>query len=868
MQFMHILKHERKQRGWSQPKLAEELGTTANRISVWERGLELPSPHFRQQLSVLFHKSISELGLLNEADSGDERTQVRDSDTPPPLNSLTAGELGTSASPLTLLDSAIPQPLSTHLVGRTSLLHQLKQQLFSADGRTSKVLIGLPGIGKTTLALTLAHDAEVQEQFADGILWAGLGPVPTLLGILSRWGALLGIATVEGNKERSHEEWVDLLHTVIGTRRMLLVIDDAWKMEDVLALRVGGPRCVSVITTRLPATAFRVSDEQVMVVPELSEDESLQLLAHFIPDLVAREQRQLLSLVHAAGQLPLALMLIGKYLRVQGQGGQPRRIQAALARLSDTELRLHLQEPQALTDRHPSLLLETPVSLHSVIAVSDQQLDEQARSALYALSIFPAKPNSFSEEAALVVAATSEEVLDQLSDAGLLESSSPGRYTLHQTIADYAYTQLQDTSNLHRLVSYFVWFVQMHQRAYVELEQDSENILNALQRAFEAGLHTELIRGIIALSPFLQSRGLYTLALLHLERAKEVARANNDILGRINVLLLSARILEQQGNYVQVEAFLQEGVTLARQIQHQEQLSAFLAELGFLYRERGNYAQAETHLLEGREIARRIQHQDQLCSLLNNLSLVAYEQGNYPQAESYLQEGLLLARQLNYQERMCAFLINLGAIAGEQGQSIQSENYFQEALVLARQLGHRQYVSTLLANLGEVAQKQGHLAQAEAYCQEGLVLARQLERRVLLLYLLTNLGAIATEQENYAQAEVYLHEGLNTASQIGNPKATTTLLLAQGELSLKLHRLEEAAVAFQEANKYVPEGQQDLTAQIGYGLARVAHEQGNAGEARRLSEASLHTFEQIGHYKAKEVKEWLSTVFEAEYKLS
>jgi tetratricopeptide (TPR) repeat protein len=704
----------------------------------------------------------------------------------------------------------------------------------------------------------LAHDSEVQEQFVDGILWAGLGPSPNLLGILSRWGALLGITTTKETKVRSREQWADLLHTVIGTRRMLLVIDDAWRLEDVLALRVGGPYCASVITTRVPATALRVSDDGIVVVPELSEDDSVHLLAHYIPDLVTRERSQLVPLVHAAGQLPLALMLMGRYLRVQGQGGNPRRIHAALTHLKDAEQRLRLQEPQAITNHHPSLPIQTPLSLHSVIAVSDQQLDDRARLALHALSIFPPKPNSFSEEAALVVTATSEEVLDQLSDAELLESSEPGRYTLHQTIADYAMDSLQEPGNQHRFVTYFVSYVEAHQRAYAELEQESENILAALQRAFEAGLHKELVQGIIAFIPYLRARGLYTLALLHLERANEAAHANNDLLGKINILLYLADILEPQGDYAQEETFLREALTLARQIEHQERLCACLARLGYLYCLQGDYAQAQVYLLEGLEIARQIQDQDRLSSLLVGLGIVAYEQGNYPQAESYLQEALVLARQIHHQERVSAVLINLGGIVYEQGQWIQAENYFQEALTLARQMGQREHISTLLLNLGEVVQRQGRLAQAEAYCQEGLLLARQSQRRVVMLLLLTTLATIATKEGNYAQAETYLHEGLSAAPQIGNPKATSVLLLAQGELLLKQYHLEAAATAFYEAEVHVPEGQQEMTAQIQYGLARVTCEQGNAEEARRLGEVSLHTFEQIGHYMAKEVKEWLT----------
>ncbi len=46
--------------------MAQELGTTPNTISVWERGLSLPSPYFREKLYTLLGKNALELGLLEE----------------------------------------------------------------------------------------------------------------------------------------------------------------------------------------------------------------------------------------------------------------------------------------------------------------------------------------------------------------------------------------------------------------------------------------------------------------------------------------------------------------------------------------------------------------------------------------------------------------------------------------------------------------------------------------------------------------------------------------------------------------------------------------------------------------------------------
>jgi transcriptional regulator with XRE-family HTH domain len=55
------LVEERKNRGWSQRKLADYLGTTQHNVSRWEAGLTTPGPYFRTKLHELFGISIHDL---------------------------------------------------------------------------------------------------------------------------------------------------------------------------------------------------------------------------------------------------------------------------------------------------------------------------------------------------------------------------------------------------------------------------------------------------------------------------------------------------------------------------------------------------------------------------------------------------------------------------------------------------------------------------------------------------------------------------------------------------------------------------------------------------------------------------------------
>ena len=176
-------------RGWSQARLAEELGTTPNTISSWERGIMVPSAYFRERLSATFNKNAAELGLLSEASESEEQgpagndTIVLTEKVSEPsraawsnrqrlldkvANFWIRGVLEPlfAASPLLaprlkVLPDAVASPLSDLAPsGRKSTLLSADTPILQVyDEAVGDLLIlGEPGGGKTTLLLTLLRD--------------------------------------------------------------------------------------------------------------------------------------------------------------------------------------------------------------------------------------------------------------------------------------------------------------------------------------------------------------------------------------------------------------------------------------------------------------------------------------------------------------------------------------------------------------------------------------------------------------------------------------------------------------------------------------------------------------------------------------
>jgi tetratricopeptide (TPR) repeat protein len=751
-------------------------------------------------------------------------------------------------------------PLPAHpLVGRAALVRDIVDRLCGSPPAPA-ALCGLPGAGKTALTAAIAHDPQVQAQFPDGVLWAGLGPQPDVLALLSEWAGALGLTLDQQAQNQNVAERARTLHAALGARRMLLVIDDAWQVETALAFKIGGPRCAHLLTTRLSDVALAFAGDGALAVGELSLDDSLALLARFAP---AVAEHELASLVQASGGLPLALVLMGKYLRQETHTGQSRRVRRALDGLRSARQRLSLAQPQAPLEQNPSLPAGAPLSLAAVIEVSDRLLPGHAQGALRALAVFPPKPNTFSEEAALAVSAMPVETLDALIDAGLIETAGPGRYRMHQAIADYAQLQLDDERARARLVDYCAGYAAAHHMDFAALEPEMVNVLTALHIAHDRGQTAALVRLATAFDRFLTSRGLYALAETHLDRALQAARAAGDTPGLASVLQSLGQIAIKLGRYPQAYDYCREGLELARRAEDPQLVSTLLHNLGLIASHRGEHAQAEIYYRQSLDLARQNRDDHHVAALVVTLGVLAGLRSDYAQAEAYFLESLDLAQQLEHaDEQILASRICLGTAISRRGDFARAEAHSLAGLALARQLGHQEALIGLLGNLGEIAYLQGRYAQAEAYLLEGIALARRSAEQgtqASLSELLASLGMVAHDLGDMPRADAYFQEALTIARRTGDQWYLSIVVNRWGEYCLAQARLAEAAAAFQEvADRSQRTGTRDSMAGALFGLARVSMLNGDPAAAQRQAQASLAIFEAAGHYRADEVRRWLA----------
>ena len=110
------------------------------------------------------------------------------------------------------------------------------------------VLQGAGGFGKTALALALCHDPRIEESFDDGILWVTLREHPG--DLKGRIGDLIFVLVGTRPAFDQLPTATAELANVLGERRVLVVVDDAWDAAHLEPFLQGGHHCARLVTTR------------------------------------------------------------------------------------------------------------------------------------------------------------------------------------------------------------------------------------------------------------------------------------------------------------------------------------------------------------------------------------------------------------------------------------------------------------------------------------------------------------------------------------------------------------------------------------------------------------------------------------------
>lgn len=723
-------------------------------------------------------------------------------------------------------------------VGRQQLVNQLNRALRVEQHQAVYALVGMAGVGKSTLLVHLAY--QMSRVFPDGILWADELSDP--MSVLQTFGAYFGRDLTPYSLERRSQIWCQLL----STRRVLLLLDNVRVEEQIEPLLPPTGHSAVVITTQNRGLNFQSGIRYLDVEPfNPQRREALDLFAQHVPaERVRQEETLFLALADLLGHLPLAIEIAA---------------QRVAEDYEDTPLDTFVVQMQAETMRLQALA-GSPQSVRTSFNATFQALSPDLQVLFSQLGVM--RGEDFGVEAAAAVAqrdsTTTLHQLIQLRRLSLLQRKQARRYRFHSLLRDFARERLADEQANVRMIEYYTEYLKLQAARFEELDSERANILGALQAAHERALYSILVAGVNAFYPYLEARGLYSTAEKYLQFARHATEVSRDDVGHAQTLFQLGRVARKQRKYRAACEYLGDGLLLAQQLNDTELLSAMLWNLAGAEVDLGEYDQSEAHAMQAARWAGTPLNRG---GALGIWSVVEIRRGNYDHAIALLEESIRASRDAGAYEFASAMIGNLGEVQMNRNKFAIAEKHFHDALQLAYQVGNLDRIATHHENLGVLACFQTNYAKAEEHFATGLEVAEQVANRETMSSIRAEWTRVLMARGEYTRAETDLEQSMQLAREIGLQQLIGNILEKQGDVARLQGQWERAERLYQQCL--------DLARTIhtkGYiapallGLARVAEHLGDCTEALRLGYESLTVYQEMDFFRVGEVREWLDQV--------
>lgn len=665
------------------------------------------------------------------------------------------------------------------LLGRQKELEHLLSAL-DRGGEAPRLtaVTGIPGIGKTALALEAAHQARAQGWFKGGVLYLSMRDVDEPL-----WAALLRTlgSPVEAAQGREGESLravcrAQLLLAGGPDRPVLLVLDDVSEaqVEEAAAVVTAGftVLCVSGSTIGLPHCPS-------LALGPLSEDAAMQLLQSLLeqrPPMAGLPARQEMSrVVQACDGHPLAVVIALVWLtrntdRSGGTGPAP-----------------HLKNDLIL-----DLTDHRGASLRRLFDGVVSRLGRQQRKFFCLLSLLPGQTfSAHTLRTILPQVGNVETALADLARCHLIGPADPeGRWKFHSLVQTYGRALARHLLSaretqiaMKRILDYFRTRAAAANRILYGQESSSTNASAEDRRAAFTWLKNE-------------RASLVTLAAERFDQDdKDDAAA---------IALDIAPFLHSQQQYVPLMTLMERVYDWAEEDGDSEAKAAALNNLAVSSAAMGDFQKARTALLRAAALPYAQRQRADYLLMLSNLGAVLLHSQQTTEAIELLTDAISQHGR-NQPAALFSLLCNLGAALHHTGDIVQARRTLERAHQLVSQYAIPPAdKAPLFRNLAQVLKAGGEFDRAAAYYLQALDSLKEIDNLVgqagIHQELAAMYGEIARTDaaiSHCAQARL-LHRALgDTAAEADSCNSLGLLRLEKGDLSRALESVMEARNLYQ-----------------------------------------------------------------------
>ncbi|MBD2341426.1 tetratricopeptide repeat protein, partial [Calothrix sp. FACHB-156] len=668
----------------------------------------------------------------------------------------------------------IPLSSTNKFIGRERELEHLRQQLQQNTSVVIAAVEGMGGVGKTELAIQYSLLHLQLHSYPGGICWLRAREEDIGSQIIQFTTTDLG---KEPPKDLELPEQVRWCWQNWQQGHTLIVFDDVKNYSHIQPYLPPQPSQFKVLIT----TRLKLDLASSLFLSVLSETDALLLLAQLIgKEKQNQELEQAKELCRRLGYLPLALQLVGSYVK-------KRKITLA-------EMRLRLEEKGL---GHPSLIVKendptwTLNVKHGVAAafeLSWSDLSDDAQQLGCLLSLFALAPIPWS----LVEGATSVQDPEELEDARVeLENlhllQGEEIYQLHQLIREFlrnkqnnlAIAFEQKSQLCKTLVEVAQGIPSSPTQEFISSVKDAiPHLVELAQNLIDAVSDEDLIWPFVGLDRFYSGQGLYALAEPWDKQCVSVVKSrlgeeHPDVATSYNNLAL---LYYFQGQYSEAEPLLKKALELRQRLLGEEHpdVATSYNNLAELYESQGRYSEAEPLYQKALELLQRLlgEEHPSVATSYNNLAGLYESQGRYNEAEPLYQKALELRQRLLGEEHpsVATSYNNLALLYNSQGRYNEAEPLYQKALELWQRLLGEEHpsVATSYNNLALLYNSQGQYSEAEPLYQKALELRQRLlgEEHPSVATSYNNLAGLYNSQGRYNEAEPLYQKALELLQRL------------------------------------------------------------------------------------------------------
>ncbi|WP_240330535.1 tetratricopeptide repeat protein [Streptomyces sp. CB09001] len=688
------------------------------------------------------------------------------------------------------------------------------------------VIHGMPGIGKTALAVHAAH--QLTPAYPDAQLYVDLRgysgqqplePAEALAGLLHTAGWRGELPSTVDERAARWREWT-------ARRRVLLVLDNVRDAAQVAPLLPGARDCRVLVTTRNRLAGL--DGAASLFLDTLSGQEAASLFARVVgTSRVAAEPENLWQIAAACACHPLALQVLASRFRHR----EAWDLQYLLDRL--THSLTPLQEFDALID--------------SVFQFSYTELGVRAQELFRLLALHPGPDLTLSAAAALTGQEFSDEparlerCVEELLDSSLLEEPVRGRYRLHDLTRSYA-AQVGLNTDTERERHAATGRLAAH---YLLTAHRADRLIRPHRRAFALPLpHEAAALPEPALSDADESSVWLTVERANLTAVAGMAAAEHPEYAALYPCVL-ARSLKLWGAWGVASELFDAALPVLRTAANRALLARTLTDRADLLAQR-NHGEALECATEALSIHEELHDAHGRADALFQSGRARLAAGHGDTALPVLEQALALYRTVDDPSGEADCLNVQGAALSYLGRYDEALGKVQRMEAIYERLPDPHGLAQALNNRGELHFLQGRYADARDCYERSLVLMRQYGGRVDLAILSTNLGAVLQAVGRTGEALTHFERALAAHRATGDSLGEADVLIRTGTAHARAGRRAEALLHFTMAERIavgIDNPYEGLRALIG--AADVQRESGRLDLASKGYERALEVAERI-----------------------